>query len=115
MAGVMAVSGLCVGASANPIGENRLVSFEWGLTYAKTTNMSDTSRIIEASIYVSHFNTEDHFDIITDTKKGGKDTPAKAVNNKYSINSYFYQYSGCIYNGNDYNSHIAWSSGLHEI
>ena len=112
IAATMAV-GLCISASANSVTDpNRYGSFEWTSTYAKTTNITNDTRIVTAVIKAFSDNTglPVGSDIMA-SNIGTYGTYAK-VSNTYSSNGYNFQMYGEVYASNSYNSPIVWYTGI---
>ena len=123
MAGVMAVSGLCVGASANEATTLSIVEsgdvgkFEWDIFWCKTTNTTNVDRYLEAWIFVYSRVTVTFVKSIPGSNHGAKDAYARASMAilEYPFDEYWYEYKGYIYNGASSYSGVKWKSETHAI
>lgn len=111
MAGVMAVSGLCVGASAAFYEQrSEYGTFSGDTYYCQTTNLTNADKYLTAFI-----SARDRYDVQGGySQKTGVGGYAYKVRtdidkDKYPLNLYYYVCTGSIYKGAHYNSGIQWT------
>ena len=106
----MATGAMGITASANTVSSS-CGSFTWTTSSAKTTNITNTSRLVTATFTVYADNTGTWITNKTSRQSGAYGTVATASNPGYSSSGYNFACSGSVYNSTNDASGTAWYTG----